>query len=52
VCADSHSGLARSLCIGMQCFKSEFRRHPTCARLENEAREQRRREIEQGLVGS
>ncbi len=51
VCAESSGGVPPSLCIGVQCFKSEFRRHPTCMRLENEARERRQREIDQGLVG-
>jgi hypothetical protein len=51
VCAESSGGVPRALCIGVQCFKSEFRRHPTCVRLENEVRERRQREIDQGLVG-
>lgn len=49
-CVDS-SALTRTLCISIQCFKSEFRQHPTCARLENEARERQKRDIDQGMVG-
>lgn len=49
-CADSNA-LARTLCISFQCVKSEFRQHPTCVRLENEARERRQFEIDNGMVG-
>lgn len=43
--------LTRPLCISVQCLQSAFRNHPLCVRLENETRERRERELEQGLVG-
>jgi hypothetical protein len=49
-CADS-GRFTHSVCLGIQCLKAEFRRHPTCVRLDNEARERRQRERDHGLVG-
>lgn len=49
-CADSNR-FTHSVCLGIQCLKDAFRRHPTCVRLDNEARQRRQRESEHGLVG-
>lgn len=49
-CADRNA-FTRAVCVSVQCVKSAYRRHPTCVRLENEARERRRYEAELGAGG-
>jgi len=35
----------------MQCFKGEFRNHPTCLRLQEEARQRRQYERDNNITG-
>lgn len=49
-CADRNN-FTRPFCVSVQCFKSEFRRHPTCLRLADEARQRRQYEQDHNLSG-